>query len=282
MGMKSVYKRNQERPQSLYDLLRHAGPRIWTSPKHHKDCYSNVLDAIEIMGRPLLMDITTSMVDDYIAEVSVGIKPSTINRKLSALHTLLKYAYDREWLDKMPKFSWKREDNERVRWLSHEEEKQLLALLPPQVSAFCEILIHTGMRRGELMSLKVDQIDGDYVRLWKTKANKARSVPLTPRAKELLQQWAPFTLTVPVIHREWTKARKAMGMENDPGFVLHTLRHTTATRVLQTTNNIAVVQKVLGHAKVTTTMRYAHVSDETLLDAVRLTASSFQFDPTTT
>lgn len=271
---KTVYRRNQEVPQSLYDLLRHAAPRIWISPKHQGECYSNILDAIEIMGRPLLNDITTSMIDDYIAEVSVGIKPSTINRKLSSLHTILKYAYDREWLEKMPKFTWRREDNERVRWLSHEEEKQLLALLPPQVSAFCEVLIHTGMRRGELLGLQKDQIDGDYVRLWKTKTNKARSVPLTPRAKELLEKWVPFNLTVPMIHREWTKARKAMGMENDPGFVLHTLRHTTATRVLQTTNNIAVVQKVLGHAKVTTTMRYAHVSDDTLLDAVRLAASA--------
>lgn len=274
--MKSVYRRNQDRPQTLHELLRHAGPRIWTSHKSFLQSHSNIVDAIEIMGRPAINAITTSMVDDYIAEISVGIKPSTLNRKLSALHTLLKYAYDREWLDKMPKFTWAREDNERIRWLSHEEEKQLLSLLPPQVSAFCEILIHTGMRRGELLSLTKEQIDGDYVRLWKTKTNKARSVPLTPRAKELLTQWAPFTITVPMIHREWTKARKAMGMENDPGFVLHTLRHTTATRVLQTTNNIAVVQKVLGHAKVTTTMRYAHVSDETLLDAVRLTAKSSQ------
>jgi site-specific recombinase XerD len=63
-----------------------------------------------------------------------------------------------------------------------------------------------------------------------------------------------------------------MGLEDDPNFVMHTLRHTTATRMLDTTGNIAVVQRMLGHAKIATTMRYAHVSDDALLSAVRQTS----------
>jgi integrase len=259
---------------TLEDLLRRSASRLWTSPSHLSYSYSNILDAIEIMGRPLLANITTTMVDDYTQVISEGVKPSTVNRKLSSLHTLLKYAYDREWIEKVPKFSWKKEDNERIRWLSPEEEKTLLSILPPDVAAFCEILIHTGMRRGELLTMTKEQIDGDYARLWKTKTKRPRSVPLTSRAKALLHQWVPFTMSIHRLSTEWEKARKAMGLEDDPGFVLHTLRHTTATRVLKSTGNLAVVQKVLGHAKVTTTMRYAHVSDDTLLDAVRLAAAS--------
>jgi integrase len=274
MAKLSVYQQNKGNPLTLQDLLRRSASRVWTSPAHLSYSYSNVTDAVEIMGRPLLANINTAMIDDYTQVISAGVKSSTVNRKLSSLHTLLKYAYDREWIDKMPKFTWRKEDNERIRWLSNEEEKTLLSLLPPDVSAFCEILIHTGMRRGELLTMTKEQIDGDYARLWKTKTKKPRSVPLTPRAKELLHQWVPFDMSIHRLSTEWEKARKAMGLENDTGFVLHTLRHTTATRVLKSTGNLAVVQKVLGHAKVTTTMRYAHVSDQTLLDAVRLAASS--------
>jgi integrase len=136
-----------------------------------------------------------------------------------------------------------------------------------------EILIHTGMRRGELLNLKPEQVDGDYARLWKTKTKKARSVPLTDRAKELLQKHLPFSdFRVGYIRYEWDKARKEMGLEDDRHFCLHMLRHTAATRVLDTTGRLEVVQKVLGHSKIATTQRYAHLSDDTLLDAIRRTA----------
>ena len=149
----------------------------------------------------------------------------------------------------------------------------MLSLLPEDVSAFCEILIHTGMRRGELLGMQRDQIDGNYVRLWKTKNGKARSVPLSDRAKELIDQWIPFDLKVSRIRTEWLRAKKAMGLEDDKDFVLHMLRHTTATRMLDTTENIVAVQRMLGHSRLETTMRYAHLSDESLLDAVRRTTS---------
>jgi integrase len=269
---KSKFQMRGDAPQTLQDLLRKASPRLWTTMAHRKSCESNIYDAIEIMGRPMLKDINTAMIDDYVQVVSQGLRNSSINRKLSSLHTILKYAYDREWITKMPKFSWKKEDNERVRWLSKEEEEKLLSILPEEISAFCEILIHTGMRRGELMSVTREQIDGDYLRLWKTKTNKPRSVALSPRAKELVDQWAPFKFSRFALYSAWNKARAEMGLENDRHFVMHMLRHTTATRVLDTTKNIAVVQKVLGHSKINTTMRYAHISDDQLLDAVRMTA----------
>ena len=42
----------------------------------------------------------------------------------------------------------------------------------------------------------------------------------------------------------------------------HTLRHTAATWILKKTNNLKITQEILGHANITTTMKYAHVMDE--------------------
>lgn len=265
-----------ETPQTLEQLLRKASNHLWgKTPRYQRHCESTILEAQDLLGRPTLDQINTSLMDGYVAIMSKAVSPATVNRKLSVINVMLKYAYDREWIEKMPKLQWQKEDNERIRWLTPEEETKLLSLLPPDVSAFCEILIHTGMRRGELMSLTKEQVNGDYVRLWKTKTNKARSVPLSDRAKELVDQWVPFDISEKRLVLEWAKARKAMGMEDDPHFVLHMLRHTTATRMLDTTGNIAVVQKMLGHSQIATTMRYAHIADEGLLDAVRLTSKRF-------
>ncbi len=263
------------RPMTLMELLKMAEERVWKTKRHRDQCYTYVKDAATILGNPKINEITTEMIDRVTEVLVPNYRPATVNRKMAALHTLLKYAYDREWIEKLPKFSWQQEDNQRIRWLSPEEEAQLLSLLPPDLSAFCEILIHTGMRRGELLSLQPDQLDGDYARLWKTKTKTPRSVPLSPRAKELMEQWVPFNMKLSYINVEWNKARKAMGMEEDKNFVLHMLRHTTATRWLDATSNIALVQKVLGHSRLETTMRYAHTSDDQLLQGIGLVAQKY-------
>lgn len=278
-GTRSRYTQTKVTPVTFRQLVKQATEPLWKGKSYYMTVISNLEDASEIMGHPMLKDITTDMVAEYAQVLSEHVKPSTVNRKLSNLHTVLKYAYDREWIERMPKMPWMKEDNERIRWLSKEEEVRLLSLLPQPYSAFCEILIHTGMRRGELMNLKKEEVDGDYARLWKTKTKKARSVPLSDRAKELIEQYVPFNIELSPLRTAWLKAKKEMGLEDDPHFVMHTLRHTTATRMLDTTGNIAVVQKMLGHAKIATTMRYAHVADDALLDAVRQTSTKHGISP---
>jgi len=239
------------------------------SYKYQLAVSANLNHACTFLGNPDICMINTSSIDQYTGHLKVTLKPASVNRKLTNLHSLLKYAYDREMIVKMPKFSWEKEDNEKIRWVSTQEEQELLQALPEVTSAFCEILIHTGMRRGELLSITPANIDGDYIRLWKTKTGKARSVPMSPRAKALVAKYVPFTLSEQQITRDWNAVKGSMGLKDDPNFVLHTLRHTTATRMLQRTGNIAIVQKMLGHAKITTTMRYAHIADEQLLQAVQ-------------
>lgn len=250
---------------TLLDLCYRAAPMLWHKPAHQKTSMKNIEMFFVEMGRPNVEDINTLMIDEYVFKMKQKLSNGSVNRKLNSLHSLLKWALDRELIEKMPKFNWQKEDNERVRWVSKEEEEKLLKLLPEEISAFCEILLLTGMRRDELRTMKRDQIDGDFARLWKTKTGKPRSVPLTPRAKELMEKCVPFDLNRMKIHREWQKAKKAMGLEHDKDFVLHTLRHTAATRLLDTSKNIVVVQKLLGHAQLSTTSRYAHLSDDQLL-----------------
>lgn len=270
----------------LSQLLSEAGDRLWKEKKGYKTFISQAQRCIKLMNDPNIEDINTSMVDDYIDQLAeirthMGNKMSgsSINHNVSVLSTLLRYAKQRDYISKVPHFSRKQNSPHRVRWLQPDEERQVFAAVDTskyviarkhreEMKALIRVLIDTGMRRGEVLGLQPDNIDGDWVRLWETKTGKARSVPLTPESKELLLRHVPFDIKPHQVHRFWAKIREDIGLAKDKQFVLHTLRHTTATRLLRKTRNIAMVQKMLGHSNITTTLRYAHIDDQDLLEAV--------------
>lgn len=268
----------------LAELYNLAHARLWSEKSGYDIFCSQIKRAVKILNNPKLEKIDTVMIDEYISKLEktkshmgTYLTNSTINRNLSVLHKLLDYAYKREYLQKMPHFSWKTENPHRVRWLTDKEENDLINALEQipfnrpgdeQTVAAVKVLLDTGMRRSELLGLTNENIDGEWIRLWKTKNGKPRSIPLTSRSKELLTEHVPFTIAEHRLNRRWNKARKQLGLENDPQFVLHTLRHSCATRLLKKTKNIAMVQKMLGHAKINTTLRYAHIDDDDLLNAV--------------
>ena len=67
------------------------------------------------------------------------------------------------------------------------------------------------------------------------------------------------------IMEEWKEALRKAGIEN---FRFHDLRHTFATRILRQTGNLKLTSKLLGHKKIDTTMRYAHVLDDDMRAAL--------------
>lgn len=273
-------RRNAKMPQPsktmpLMDLLYMAAPMIWTKHPHQLQSTRNVEEFADMFDRPNVHEINTLMVDRYISHLKTRLKPASVNRKLNSIHSLFKWAADRELMEKVPKFTWQKEDNSKVRWLSKDEEVKLLELLPQPYAAFVEILILTGLRRDELRLMQRDQIDGDFLRIWNTKTKKPRSVPMTPRVKELVNQYVPFNLSRMQIFRAWNKAKAEMGLEHDGQFTLHCTRHTAATRLLDTSKSIAIVQRLLGHTQVQTTMRYAHLTDDQLLASVHECAERY-------
>lgn len=270
----------------LSELLSKGGMKLWKDKNGCKTFHSQAQRCIDMLGDPDINDIDTEMVDTYIEMLEQVrthrgklMAPTSVNHNVSVLCTLLRYAKQRDWITKLPHFSRKTPNPHRVRWLSPDEESKVFAAIDnaeyviarkhrEEMSALTRVLIDTGMRRGEVLGLQKDNLDGDWVRLWRTKNGKARSVPLTPESRRLLEKYVPFEIKPHQVHRFWAKVRDDIGLEKDEQFVLHTLRHTTATRLLKKTSNIAMVQRMLGHTNISTTLRYAHIDDQDLLEAV--------------
>ena len=130
------------------------------------------------------------------------------------------------------------------------------------------LLLLTGCRTGEILKLRWREVDGDTLELEDSKTGP-RQVLLSPEARTIIERqpregnsWvfpspvnparARFDLSL------WKKVRKLVGIED---VRLHDLRHTFASQAAMQGIPLPVVARLLGHAQVQMTLRYAHVSD---------------------
>lgn len=150
--------------------------------------------------------------------------------------------------------------------------------------AVLELLYATGVRVGELVGLDVDDVDGDrrVVRVL-GKGRKERSVPFGVPAARSLEQWlrngrpelasatSPPALFLGVrggrldqrVVREMVHRRLSQ-VPGAPDMGPHGLRHTAATHLVEGGADLRTVQELLGHASLSTTQLYTHVSTDRL------------------
>lgn len=257
-------------PKTLADLVERLGDIPWRGRDSREITESRLAVMIKLLGpKSGISDVSTEHLDRAIASlVARGLKGSTINKYLSSLHVILNHAKDRRWLGTLPAFPWLDEDEGRIRWITSEEEVRLMQHLPNDIGVLVKVAIRTGMRRGELLSLQPEQVERQWVHLWKTKTKTPRTIPINDRTYAdlmfLLDTGMP---TEHVLRYQWEVARKAMGLQDDPWFTFHVTRHTCATRLVQANVNLRIIQRWLGHKRIETTIRYAQVSDQMLSTA---------------
>ena len=196
-----------------------------------------------------------------------GLKNATINRYLSVISkcaTVYRKCFDPSYTLYIP---WHKEGAGRLEWLKEQDETLVLSNLTPDIRLCVQTLLITGMRLGEFTSLELNQVDGDWIRLWKTKTNRPRSVPLPAGMGEQLRQL--ITRGVPKAHtirRGLSAALRASGVNSR--ITPHSLRHTTATRLIKRGVNLLTTGRYLGHNSLKTTQRYVHLEDSDIRGAM--------------
>jgi len=182
----------------------------------------------------------------------------------------------------------KRFTNARERFLTPEETERLLkaasASLNSQLGHIVALLLYTGARKSELLHAQWRNVDVDR-RKWyipDTKTGKPRFVPLSQAALDViarLPKWdkCPWLLPNPEtrmpytdIKRPWDTVREAAGLS---GLRIHDLRHSAASFMINAGIDLYTVGRVLGHADHQSTMRYSHLTNDTLLAAVEAGAA---------
>ena len=187
--------------------------------------------------------------------------------------------------------------NKKERFLSREEAERLYEAVcrseNPMLRYIVPMLILTGARKREVLDAKWEDFDLT-ARQWRipiTKAGKPRYVPLSTGALQLLasiprQEGCPWAFANPEtgkpfvsFYYSWDTARRQAGLDD---VRIHDLRHSFASFLVNAGRSLYEVQKILGHTQVKTTQRYAHLSQDTLLEAAdaAMNAVGMNFAPT--
>lgn len=238
----------------------------------------------------------TAMAEDlrawqlHMTETNVSV--STFNQAITVLRFFFTVTCGRDEL--VRRLRLRRAPQRLPVTLSPDEVARLIEAAPGpglKYKAALSIAYGAGLRASEVVNLKIGDIDSDrmLIRVDQGKGHKDRNVMLSPSLLELLrdywrearpQGWLfpgrpPITpISTRQLNRAVHAAADAAGIAKRVS--LHTLRHSFATHLLEANTDIRVIQVLLGHAKLDTTARYAHVATRTIravmspLDAVRL------------
>ncbi len=214
----------------------------------------------------------------------------SINNHLAVLGKLLNLAAEMGEVDHVPRVKGLRVQKSGFNFLDFEEADRFLGAAEPGWFALLLVALRTGLRVGELLALRWEDVDLKVGRLvvrrtlWNgqegsPKGGRAREVPLGDEVLRVLQEHrhlrahvfchedgSPFTHSElkDVVPRTCRRAGLAKRL------TMHDLRHTFASHLTMRGVTPVAVKELLGHADLTTTMRYAHLAPRITRDAVQL------------
>lgn len=245
-----------------------------------------------ISGSLYLDQITTKEIYKFYGDLrNRRYQPSTCRRLLNIVKQTIDLAKRMGYLIPDPEYPKVSVKPTRFRYLSIDEEKKLLESLDPKRSItsqppyekrrpefnahqqqhydFVLMLLDTGARFSEIATLEWSAIDLETktINLWRPKVRNESILYMTDRVYEVLKRKFEtrtgryiFTNTsggpMSYIPKMWRRTFERAGLENASP---HTLRHTLATRLVQSGLTIYEVKEILGHTDIKTTMRYSHL-----------------------
>jgi len=228
-------------------------------------------------GDKKLSGITPKDLEDYKLVRMKEVKPATVNRALGCLKHLFNLA--RRWKkffgeNPVTQVEFFEENNKLERILTPEEEERLITCSASHLRPIILCALNTGMRKGEILSLKWSNVDLENsiitIEPTNTKSKRTKKLFINSVLRGILRELklrsggneyvflGPYGEPIKKLRTSFENACRRAKIK---GLRFHDLRHTAATRMIESGANIVAVSRILGHSTLNMTMRYTHPVD---------------------
>lgn len=247
---------------------------------------------VKHFGKKMLHEIMPNDINAYLEKRHSHNSASTTNKDITMLKSM--FARANEWgdlngHDPLKSIKKLKENNERSRYLTEEEQERLLSACSGVLRVVVLILLRQGLRWGECMNLKwqpaplsnyVD-LNNDVIFIHESlaKSKESRHIPLAPSVKQALMDFpqrsaSGYIFENPKTNKPYTTLKKsfktALRASRINDFKIHDCRHCFASDLVRKGVSLYVVQKLLGHLSPRMTKRYAHLQDDQLTQAIKV------------
>lgn len=237
---------------------------------------------------PTLDKLTKTNINQYILKLKENHKESTVNEHIKTIRTFVRYLYEEGYIDKDIPIKTIKETVELSTVVSDDEVEYIISSLKKEKSfkyqrnlTIFMTFIYTGVRVSELVEIKLNDIDGDTMKIYGKKTKTYRLIPIPPQLKLQLQKYmrsrSKQNITSPYLFVNRCKVKCSIlcvqdiikKISKDTGIYMHChmLRHYFAINMIKRGVPIVIVSKLLGHICIETTMTYVReISNEEVLE----------------
>jgi integrase len=231
-------------------------------------------------GSTLIHRIRREHVEGYISARLESVAPSTTNRELDLLKSLMNRAESLGYLKSSPAKGVKKIPTQSTepRFLNAEQGGMLIGSASGQMKTFILFGLCAGLRKSEIFNLKWEDIDSDrrelVVRI--TKGKRSRRIPLSDELEEALKLHPRHRSSDFVIHNtdgsQWKDVRKGfeatLGRAGLPRMRIHDMRHSFISNLVSAGVDLHTVKELAGHRDIRTTLKYSHLAPGQKRDSI--------------
>lgn len=281
-GTAEILQRRSKKDPTFRELFDY-----WLTHGGHKDTSKRVASYL-INQVPFANDrkITREAIIQFRRAMLKDRSPNTVDHKINMLSSVFKLAIaDGKYRFDNPCANVPRTNanDKRDRYLTQDEISELLTAVRDNalLYLFTKLALCTGARISTLMHIRAEHVHGDTVQLYNVKKDRYYTGFLDSETQQLLQGKTGYVLSWDDPERrpdnnqyQWRMGRIFTRLFNEgvtdrrQRVVIHTLRHTVASQLVQNGTPLQVVARVLDHESIRSTERYAKLNQDNVKTAL--------------
>ncbi|MCJ7693469.1 MAG: site-specific integrase [Sedimentisphaerales bacterium] len=230
-----------------------------------------------LVGKCNSKQISQNSIDKFILQRGTEVSRPTLNKDIRNLKTFVNWCRKKRYINNEIELRELKEEENPVRSLNDVEIKILLKATKPYPSMKIRVLLAlaTGLRRGDIDSLKISDIDFERNCIATTSRKTKKSMASRPVSAEVMAELSKYVYSLDVgrekllktkfSHRKWRKICKRAGLAD---LKFHDLRKTFCSLLAQNGISTAVTQRLLEHSSANLTNKVYTNVDPVLRHAV--------------